>query len=94
MEALLPYLVGPGAAVISLLLVMFGAYKLLKETIIPTWNSHLDKILEEHRQDRKLFVDAVEILDRRLDTVEFEVSEMRKEMKHERQRSNSQKDSA
>ena len=86
MEALLPYLVGPGAAVISLLLVMFGAYKLLKETIIPTWNSHLDKILEEHRQDRKLFVDAVEILDRRLDTVEFEVSEMRKELKDEQRR--------
>lgn len=82
MEALLPYLVGPGAAVISLLLVMFGAYKLLKETIIPTWNNHLEKILDEHRQDRKLFVDAVEILDKRLDTVEFEVSEMRKEIKN------------
>jgi len=86
MEALLPYLVGPGAAVISLLLVMFGAYKLLKETIIPTWNSHLDKILDEHRKDRKLFVDAVEILDKRLDTVEFEVSEMRKELKDEQRR--------
>jgi len=83
---LLPYLVGPGAAVISLLLVMFGAYKLLKETIIPTWNSHLDKILDEHRKDRKLFVDAVEILDKRLDTVEFEVSEMRKELKDEQRR--------
>jgi hypothetical protein len=86
MEALLPYLVGPGAAVISLLLVMFGAYKLLKETIIPTWNSHLDKILDEHRKDRKLFIDAVEILDKRLDTVEFEVSEMRKELKDEQRR--------
>ena len=86
MEALLPYLVGPGAAVLSLLLVMFGAYKLLKETIIPTWNSHLDKILDEHRKDRKLFIDAVEILDKRLDTVEFEVSEMRKELKDEQRR--------
>ena len=89
MEALLPYLVGPGAAVISLLLVMFGAYKLLKETIIPTWNNHLERILDEHRKDRKLFVDAVEILDKRLDTVEFEVSEMRKELKDEKQRRNS-----
>jgi hypothetical protein len=89
MEALLPYLVGPGAAVISLLLVMFGAYKLLKETIIPTWNNHIDKILDEHRKDRKLFIDAVEILDKRLDTVEFEVSEMRKELKDEKQRRNS-----
>jgi len=67
-------------------LVMFGAYKLLKETIIPTWNSHLDKILDEHRKDRKLFIDAVEILDKRLDTVEFEVSEMRKELKDEQRR--------
>jgi len=86
MEALLPYLVGPGAAVISLLLVMFGAYKLLKETIIPTWNNHLERILDEHRKDRKLFIDAVEILDKRLDTVEFEVSEMRKELKDEQRR--------
>jgi len=65
--ALLPALVGPGSAVIALLLVMFGIYMLIVKVLAPLARDGMTQILKEHAEDRKAFLESIGRLDAKLD---------------------------
>ena len=71
---------GPASAVGVCLLVMWGGWKLIVDRILPSYERKINEILEEHRRDRKTFVDAVELIDRRFQALEKSLGGIRKDI--------------
>jgi hypothetical protein len=71
---------GPASAVGVCLLVMWGGWKLIVDRILPSYERKINEILEEHRRDRKTFVDAVELIDRRFSALEKSLGGIRKDI--------------
>jgi len=74
---LAPLVSGPAAATIICLIVMWYGYKLIVEKMLPAQTQMLKNILEEHRKDRKVFVDSIALMDKRLSSVEDDISEIK-----------------
>ena len=74
---LAPLVSGPAAAVFVCLLVMWKGYKLIVEKMLPAQAEMVKDILEEHRKDRKVFVDSIVLMDKRLSSVEEDISEIK-----------------
>ena len=64
-----------GVAVAMLCILMFG-YFLVKH-MLPQQQAMIDDFVKESRASRKVFVDAVEIMSRRLDKVEDAVGDIK-----------------
>ncbi len=74
---LAPLVSGPAAAVFVCLVVMWKGYKLIVEQMIPAQRQNIQDILEEHRKDRKVFVDGLVLMDKRLNAVEDDISQIK-----------------
>ena len=74
---LAPLVSGPAAAVFVCLLIMWKGYKLIVEQMIPAQRQNIQDILEEHRKDRKVFVDGLVLMDKRLNAVEDDISQIK-----------------
>tara|TARA_R110000851_G_scaffold245579_2_gene398309 strand:- start:1332 stop:1601 length:270 start_codon:yes stop_codon:yes gene_type:complete len=74
---LAPLVSGPAAAVFVCLVVMWKGYKLIVEQMIPAQRDNIQDILEEHRKDRKVFVDGLVLMDKRLTSVEDDISQIK-----------------
>ena len=64
-----------GVAVAIICILMFG-YFLVKH-LLPQQQAMIDDFVKESRASRKVFVDAVEIMSRRLDKVEDTVGDIK-----------------
>lgn len=74
---LAPLVSGPAAATIICLIVMWYGYKLIVEKMLPAQAQMVKDILEEHRKDRKVFMDSIRMMDNRLSSLEDEISEIK-----------------
>jgi len=74
---LAPLISGPAAAVFVCLIVMWKGYKLIVDKMLPQQARMMQDILEEHRKDRKVFVDGLVLMDKRLTMVEDDLSEIK-----------------
>ena len=77
LNVLAPLVSGPAAAVFVCLIVMWKGYKLIVDKMLPQQAQMVSDILEEHRKDRKVFVDSIVIMDKRLSSVEDDISEIK-----------------
>jgi hypothetical protein len=68
-----------GVAVALICILMFG-YFLIKH-LLPQQQKMIDDFVKESRASRKVFVDAVEIMSRRLDKVEDTVGDIKNILK-------------
>jgi len=86
--ALLQLIAGPMGALILLAVLLgaigYGGWKVLTEHLLPgikTWMTKQDKrfedIMNSHEKDRIAFMDAIGIIDGRLQDVENDVSEIK-----------------
>jgi hypothetical protein len=77
LQILISAISGPasGVAVAMLCILMFG-YFLIKH-LLPQQQAMIDDFVKESRASRKVFVDAVEIMSRRLDKVEDTVNDIK-----------------
>ncbi len=73
LEALAPYLAGPGAGLIICILVGLGVYKLLRDLIVPmvqqAINRHLeqvDKMMEQHSKEHAKIMEGLETLNSKM----------------------------
>jgi hypothetical protein len=64
-----------GVAVAMLCILMFGYF--LVRHMLPQQQAMIDDFVKESRASRKVFVDAVEIMSRRLDKVEDTVGDIK-----------------
>jgi hypothetical protein len=76
--------VGPGGAVIVLLLVLGAIYKMITSHAFPILKSYLkqnqenlENIMEEHKEDRKAFESAILGLSKRQDRFEEDLTDVR-----------------
>ena len=61
---------GPASGVVVALLCLFGFGYFMVKYMLPQQQNMIDDFVKESRASRKIFVDAVEIMSRRLDKVE------------------------
>lgn len=75
--ALAPYLAGPGAAVIVLLVVLAGLYALVVKQLIPLANraldahlTRIDQLIKQNQDESKAITKTLTSIDRRLARLE------------------------
>jgi len=73
---------GAGGAVVVCLIVMAGTYHFVVNKLLPMQKENIDDLVKDSRANRKVFVDAVDVMSRRLDKVEDDVSDILGEVKH------------
>jgi hypothetical protein len=73
LEAIAPYLAGPGAGLIICLLVGLGVYKLLRDMIVPmvqqAINRHLDQVdamMQQHSTEHTKIIEGLDRLNNRI----------------------------
>jgi len=72
---------GAGGAVVICLIVMAGVYHFVVNKLLPMQKESIDDLVKEGRANRKIFCDAVELMSRRLERVEDDVSEIKQILK-------------
>ena len=79
---------GPAGAIVVLLLVLIGLYKLSVSHALPVaikyvenQQSNMKEILNEHKEDRKIFSSSIQILAKRQDKIENTVEEIQTDVK-------------
>ena len=68
---------GPASGVVVALICLFGFGYFMVKHMLPQQQAMIDDFVRESRANRKVFVDAVEIMGRRLDKVEDNVEEIK-----------------
>ena len=79
---------GPAGAIVVLLLVLIGLYKLSVSHALPVamkyvenQQANMKEILSEHKEDRKIFSSSIQILAKRQDKIENTVEEIQTDVK-------------
>jgi RNase adaptor protein for sRNA GlmZ degradation len=75
---------GPASGVAVALLCMAGFGYFLINWLLPQQERMLNAALEDSKKNRKVFVDAVEVMSRRLERVEEDISEIKQVIVTER----------
>lgn len=75
---------GPASGVVVAMLCMVGFGYFLVKYLLPAQQKVMDGFITESRANRKVFVDAVEVMSRRLEKVEDDVSEIKHSIIKER----------
>lgn len=93
MEQILQMALGPFGALVVLCVVIYGIYSVGTKHLLPivqgAVDRHLDQVdrmLEEHREDREIFKATIEKIVDRLDKVEDDVAYIKGRIDNERQK--------
>lgn len=70
LELILSAAAGPASGVVVALLCLAGFGWFLIKYLLPQQERQLDKVLEDHKEDRKVFEKSVTTMTRRLDKIE------------------------
>jgi len=76
-EVLVPILTalaGPAAAVVCLLVVLYGIYYLVAKSLIPGIRDGFARVMDEHKEDREMYTATIEKITDRLDMLTDTVS--------------------
>ncbi len=77
LNLILSAVAGPASGVVVALICLFGFGYFMVKHMLPQQQNMIDDFVKESRANRKVFVDAVEIMGRRLDKVEDSVDEIK-----------------
>ena len=73
LEALLPFLTGPGSSVIILSVIIYGIWKFVTEHVIPRVDKQLSEnrnslreLISQHDQDRKVWLSSIDNISGRM----------------------------
>jgi len=79
-ELVLTAVAGPAAATVVALLCLVGFGWFMIKHMLPNQQKVMDEFIKEGRANRKVFVDAVEVMSRRLDKVEDAVGDIKSDV--------------
>jgi hypothetical protein len=80
-ELVLTAVAGPAAATVVALLCLVGFGWFMIKHMLPNQQKVMEEFIKEGRANRKVFVDAVEVMSRRLDKVEDAVGDIKSDVK-------------
>jgi len=86
LTALPGLIAGPASAVVICVLAMVGAGYILVKHVLPRHSRDLEKILEESKETRIIFQEAVTKFGSRLDRIEDDVSDIKDILTHDKRR--------
>jgi len=81
LSMILSAVAGPASGVVVALLCLFGFGYFMVKHMLPQQQAMIDDFVKESRASRKVFQEAVQIMDRRLDKVENGLSTMTEQIK-------------
>lgn len=76
-QALPALITGPAAGIVVAMLCLAAFGYFLTKYLLPQQERQLDRVLNESKENRKVFADAVEKMGTRLDKIEDDVSEVK-----------------
>jgi hypothetical protein len=79
-ELVLTAVAGPAAATVVALLCLVGFGWFMIKHMLPNQQKVMEEFIKEGRANRKVFVDAVEVMSRRLDKVEDAVGDIKSDV--------------
>lgn len=87
-ETLIAGAVGPYGAVCVLLLILVGIYRFVTNHAVPIAKTYVEgqqqglkDILQEHKEDRKVFQESISTLAKRQDKLEDDVDDIKTDVK-------------
>lgn len=79
-NALVSLLSGPASSVGICLLVGWASWKLVVDKILPQHDAQFEKLMKEHGEDREAFKGAIGLLDKRIEVIEDDVTDIKKKL--------------
>jgi hypothetical protein len=93
LDQLLSLAVGPAGSVVVLLLVLFAVWKIATAYMFPLLKDYITNqqqnfrdILEAHKEDRRVFTEAIQAIMVRQDKVEEDLSDIKTDIKQIKER--------
>jgi hypothetical protein len=81
LELIINAIAGPASGIIVALLCLSGFGFFMIKYLLPQQDRHIDKLLDDNKEQRKLFEKSINTVARRLDKVEDDVSDILSEVK-------------
>lgn len=79
-NAIISLLSGPASSVGVCLLVGWASWKLVVDKILPQHDAQFEKLMTEHGKDRDAFKSAIGLLDKRIEVIEDDVTDIKKKL--------------
>jgi len=93
LESIINLAIGPAGSVVVLLLVLFAVWKIATAYLFPLLREYISnqqhnfrEILDEHKEDRKVFTTAIQSLMKRQEKVEDDLSDIKSDIKQIKER--------
>ena len=71
---------GPASSVGICLLVGWASWKLVVDKILPQHDAQFERMMKEHGEDRDAFKSAIGLLDKRIEVIEDDVTDIKKKL--------------
>ena len=95
MTELIPYILGPGGALITMAIIIVTVWRFATQNLLPIFQNFLENIVTEHKEDRDVFSDTISLLndsigkignhvsqvDEKLDELDFRVGKVETQIK-------------
>lgn len=78
MTELIPYILGPGGALITMAIIIVTVWRFATQNLLPIFKSFLENIVTEHQEDRVAFSESISLLNSSIGKIGNEVSEVHK----------------
>ena len=62
MTELIPYILGPGGALITMAIIIVTVWRFATQNLLPIFQNFLENIVTEHKEDRDVFSDTISLL--------------------------------
>lgn len=93
LQSLVNLAIGPAGSVAVLLLVLFAVWKIATSYLFPLLKEYISnqqenfkEILEAHREDRRVFTEAIQAIMKRQDRVEEDLTDIKTDIKQIKER--------
>ncbi len=92
-QSLVSLAIGPAGSVAVLLLVLFAVWKIATAYLFPLLKEYISnqqenfkEILEAHKEDRRVFTEAIQAIMKRQDRVEEDLTDIKTDIKQIKER--------
>tara|TARA_R110002124_G_C8939832_1_gene512608 strand:+ start:75 stop:392 length:318 start_codon:yes stop_codon:yes gene_type:complete len=76
MTELIPYILGPGGALITMAIIIVVGWRFSTKNLLPIFQNFLENIVTEHKEDRAAFSDSISLLNTSIGKIGNQVSQV------------------
>lgn len=76
MTELIPYVLGPGGALITMAIIIVTVWRFATQNLLPIFKNFLENIVTEHQEDRAAFSDSIALLNTSIGKIGGQVNQV------------------